>query len=276
MPASASAAAFSPDESWLAVGDSNGGLTLVEFGDNLHSPRSIHLGAQDGPIRALAWTKSAEKLAAVSGDEALNLARQAGSLTVWRIAASAPQFSEPALRYRFPYPLTSAAFSRDGRWLAVSGESTSAGRAALWVYDSDSGDLALSKPLVPMRGQGIVRASPSPGLDDFVYSSGDSLYQLHVASGETRRFYHQAGKHFTGLAFRPQFLKGAEALMALTTESRTGAKHLHLANALNPFSPTAAYTVAAGDIAFSPDGQLLAIAEAQRDRIRLIGVTANS
>ncbi len=274
LPATASAIAFSPDGKWLAAGDSGGGLTLIELSGNLQALRSVPLGEQAGPIRALSWSKAGDKLAVISGDEALKLARQAGALTVWHLNASAPASSDLVLRYRYPYPLTSAAFSRDGRRLAISGESSDRGRAALWIYEASSGDLAFSKALVPMRGQGFVLAPPSAALGDFVYSSGDSLYQLRIDSGDDRRFYHLAGAVSAAVDFRPQVIPGAEALMALRAEGRRGISQLRIVNALNPRSPAISFPVAPSAIAFSPDGRLLAIAEAEADRVRLLGVAA--
>ncbi len=273
-PAAASAIAFSPDGKWLAAGDRSGDLRLIELSASLQALKSIPLGSQAGPIRGLAWNKAGDKLAAISGDEALKISRQAGALTVWRFDASAPAASELVLRYHYAYPLTSAAFSRDGRWLAVNGESSGDRRAALWVYEAGSGDPAFSQALVPMRGRGFVLAPPTAALGDFVYSSGDSLYQLRVDSGEDRRFYHLAGAVMSAAAFRPQVIPGAEALVALSAEERNGRRQLRIANALNPRSSAAAFLLTPSATAFSPDGRLLAIAEAEADRVRVLGVAA--
>ncbi len=273
LPAAASAIAFSPDGNWLAAGDSHGGVTLIALSANSNAGQAYALGKQAGPVRALAWANAGDKLAALSGAAALKLPRQAGTLKLWQFDASAPASSELLIHYHYPYPLTAAAFSRGDHWLAISGESNSAGRAAIWIYGSEYGDLAFSKALVPMRGQGFVIASPADDLGDFVYSSGDSLYQLRIDSSDDRRIYHQAGLVMTAAAFRPQVIAGAEALMALTTEAGTGRKQLIFANALNPHSPSAAFSLAPSAIAFSPDGRFLALAEPKEDRIRILGVT---
>ena len=165
------------------------------------------------------------------------------------------------------------AFSADGRWLAVSGESPSDQRAALWVYAADNGELTFTKALVPMRGHGFVIASPADSLGDFVYSSGDSLYQLTVESLEDSRFTHHAGALLQEIAFRPQVLAHSEALMALTVAARNGDTRLQIANALSPYAPKATFALAPSAIAFSPDGRSLALAEPSRDRILVLGVT---
>ena len=275
LPAAASAIAFSPDEQWLAVGDRDGGVTLFELKPDASAKQAHSLGEQAGPIRALAWNQTGDQLAAISGAESLRIKRQAGTLKLWRFDAAAPASGELLWHYRFPYPLTSAAFSRNSRWLALSGESSGAGRAALWVYHSDSGDLALSQALVPMRGQGSVQPSPSADLGDFVYSSGDGFYQLRVNQGIHQRFHHLAGALYSGITFSRQLIPGAAALMALAVETDAGTKQLLFANALSPHSPSAAFSAAPAAIAFSPDGQLLAIAETDQDRIGLLGVTAS-
>ncbi len=269
-----SAIAISPDERWLAAGDRDGGVALVDLSDNSGAARSIPLGWLPGPIVALRWNHAGDKLAAISGAESLKLTREAGALEVWQIDSAAPASSEVSLRYRYPYPLTAVAYSRADRWLAVSGESTGDGRAALWVYDSETGDLVFRRALVPMRGSGLVVAPPSSDLGDFVYSSGDSLYQLALESGDLHRFYHQAGAQLSGVAFRPQFLAGAEGLMALAAQSPSGEERLHLTNALSPHAPSRSLSLAASAVAFSPDGRLLAIAETDKDRVLVLGVAA--
>lgn len=275
LAAAASAVAFSPDGNWLAAGDLNGGVTIIELTENTEVGQAYSLAQQVGPIRALAWAAAGDRLAAISGAEPLILARQAGTLRLWQFDAAAPSSSALLLHYRFPHPLTAAAFSRGGRWLAISGDSSRERRAALWVYDAETGDVAMSKALIPMSGHGLVTSSPYADLGDFVYSSGDSLWSLSVDSGVEQRFYHQAGALSTGIAFRRQVIPGAEALMALTTLSSSGQTKLTFANALNPYSPTAAFSLAPAAIAFSPDGRLLAAAEPEEDRIRLVGATVD-
>ena len=270
--ARASAIAFSPDERWLAVGDSEGGVAFIDLTAPL-SAESIALGDQAGAIRALAWSSAGDKLAAISGDDSLKLERRAGTLKVWAVEESAPAQPRVQSHSHFPYPLTAVAFSADGRWLAVSGESPSDQRAALWVFAADNGELTFTKALVPMRGHGFVIASPADSLGDFVYSSGDSLYQLTVESFEDSRFTHHAGALLQEIAFRPQVLAHSEALMALTVAARNGDTRLQIANALSPYAPKATFALAPSAIAFSPDGRSLAAAEPSQDRILVLGVT---
>jgi len=271
--AGAVAIAFSPDERWLALGDMEGVVRLLQMGNAESTSEARRIGQLEGPVHGLVWSRAGDKLAAVSGDESLELARRAGTLQVWTMDSSAPEGSRLALHQRYPYPLTALAFSADDRWLAVTGESSSAGRAALWVYAADSGELQFSKPLIPLRGHSSVAASPVGSLGDFVYSSGDSLRQLDVASGVEQRIYHQAGGLLKRFAFRPQALAGAEALLALAVATPSGAGQLQLANALSPYGSEATYDISPSALAFSPDGRLLALADSQRDRVLILAAT---
>lgn len=270
--APASAMAFSPDERWLALGDLGGGVSMLDLESASPMSEARPLGQLEGPIHALAWSRAGDKVAAISGAEALNLERRSGTLQVWTLDKSAPENSRLAIHQRFPYPLTAVAFSADDRWLAVSGESAKAGRAALWVYAADTGDLQLAKALIPLRGHSSVVASPAGSLGDFVYSSGDSLYQLDVASGVVQRIYHQAGALLQSIAFRPQALAGTEVLLALAVSKPGDAGRLQLANTLSPYGSVAAFDIAPSAVAFSPDGRLLALADSERDRVLILAV----
>ena len=177
------------------------------------------------------------------------------------------------MHYSFPYPLTALAFSADDRLLAVSGESTADERAGLWIYRVADGELLFSKALVPMRGLARVVPSPDAALGDFVYSSGDSLYQVAVESGDDLRVYHQAGMLLPHFTFRRQVIPDAEALLALSARARNGRTSLRIVNALNAYSPTVSLNVEPSAIAFSPDGRALAVAEPEADRVLILGVT---
>ena len=268
LAAKPSAIAFSPDGQWLAAGSLDGGIALIAL-----PAKTVEIGGQGaGPARAIAWSNAGGKLAVANGAESLKLARQAGALRVWRFDAAAPQASEILFEYRFPYPLTAVAFSRDDHWLAVTGESVIDGRAAIWVYAADSGELQYSRALIPLDGNALVVAAPSADLGDFVYSSGDSLWAQWVEGSHSQRFYHQAGAVLKHFAFRQQALSGAEMLLAVAHEATGGAGRLTLTNALNAYAPKATYATEASALAFSPDGRLLAVAETGQERVRILGV----
>ena len=264
-----SAMAISADGNWLALGDGAGQIRLMD----MESGSTVSLGELAGPVRGLAWSGAGDRLAAISGDDKLTLARRAGALRAWHLEAAAPQTSQISADFHFPYPLTAVAFSHDGRWLAVSGESQRHGRAALWVYEAASAAMAFSRATIASGGQALVVAAPA-ALGDFVYSGGDSLLALELPSGDIQRIYHQARANIRAAAFRDQVLPGGEALLALA-ELRHDGERLALVNALNAHSPDATYALAAADLAFHPDGQLLALAEPSRDRALILGIAAD-
>jgi hypothetical protein len=267
----ASVIAFSPDARHLAIGDGDGDVSLVDLQSDQSAADALSLGELAGPIRALAWSRVGDKLAAASGEENLKLARRAGALKLWELNPSSLGEQRLLLHYRFPYPLSSLAFSASDRLLAATGESSAEERAGLWIYDVAGGELLLSKALAP--GLTRVVTSPDAALGDFVYSNGDSLYQIRVDSGEDLRIYHQAGMLLSHFTFRQQVIPAAEALLATTTIARNGETRLRIANALNSYSPALSLRVAASAIGFSPDGKALAVAEREKDRVLVLGVT---
>ena len=275
LPAQASPAAiaFNPAGSHIALGESGGAVSVFEITQALGATQTYRLEPLAGPVRALAFSGAGDRLAAISGDENLKLARKAGTLKLWRLDPTAPLVSDPVSHYRFPYPLTALAFSADDRLLAVTGESLTEERAGLWVYRLADVELLFSKALIPMAGGARVVASPDLALGDFVYSHGDSLYQLRVDSGEDRRLFHRAGELLPVFAFRRQVLPDAEALLAVASIGRNGAARLRIVNPLNPHAPVATLDVAASQIAFSPDSRALAIVERAQDQVLILGAT---
>ena len=265
------ALAFSRDERFLALGDAAGSVRLAPLGGGRRGTQPRIIGSLEGRVKALAWSPTGGKLAAVGGDDSPGSNHQPGALKVWQVMRESPADIQTQLYYSFPYSLTALAFSRDGKWLAVTGESLRQKHAAIWIYASDSGDLAISKTLLPSYAQ--VMAPPSAALGDFVTSSGDNLHQLAIDGGDDLRFYHQAGSALEHIAFSPASIAGAESLFAVALRDRAGKPELHIGNALSAFSPTLRLSVEASALAFSPDGSLLAVAQRDRDRLLILGVT---
>ena len=269
----ATAAIFQPAAGALAIGHADGSVAHVALSSYLPDG-AVALGALDGPIRGLAWRRAGDLLAAISGDESLQLARRAGSLKLWELDRARPREHRLRLHYVFPYPLTALAFSGDGRLLAVAGASPTDERAGLWIYRVADGALLMSKALVPAGGSAWVAPAPAAALGDFVYGSGDSLYQITLESGVERRITQHAGMYPPHFAFRRHVIPEAEALLALTAISPGGGARLHITNALNAYAPTVAFDAAPAALAFSPAGRALAIAERGRDRVLILGVAA--
>ncbi len=258
----------------LAIGSQAGAVSLVTLDENGSAATTMQLSPLlPGAVRDLDWSADGNLLAAASGDQPSRLAGRGGALVVWQIdnLQAAPR-AEATLHFAFPYPLSDIAFSADGRWLAVAGEHVASRRAALWVYDAADGRLVFSKALVGMGGQGLARALPSAELGDFFYSNGDSLYLVDIDSGKDKRFYHRAGAIMPRLGIRRPVIAGAEILLAIASQDANSEAQLHFVNAMNSDSPTAQLPIALDDLAFSPDGRAIALAQRSRDRVLILSV----
>ena len=258
----------------LAVGGVHGRISLVRIvPDSQADPLTI---SQPGaaPVRGLDWSDDGKRLAAISNAPESKIAGSAGWLGIWDIGANEAMLTaEAALQLAFTYPLSDLAFSSDGRWLAVIGESDAKRRAALWVYDMTDGQLVYSKALVFMQGAGLIRASPDSLLGDFVYNNGDSLYFLDLDERLDRQLFQRVGSLLSQVDIRRRVIPGAEILLAVGSLNADGAMRLSLVNALNGESPPAAWQLQAASFAFSPDGRALALAQPNQDRIMIFGVS---
>ncbi len=267
----ATAIAFSADGHFLAIGVRDGRVCLAQPDKAAVCLPQSHAH----PVRALAWSRPGYQLASASGFSQTPPAENAGTLKVWHLNGFSPSSdSHPSLfiNYAFPYPLTDLAFSADNAWLAVTGESAARQRAALWIYGATDAALHFSKALV-YTGYSFVTPSPDPTLGDFVYNHGDSAWRISVPLAGDVRFYHQPGERLKALAFRHQVIDGAEVLFALAATAPADSGTLRLVNALSRAAPTASLLLNPADIAFSPDGGLLAAAEPSQRRVLILGLT---
>ena len=269
----ATAIAFSAADRFLAVGSRDGRVYIAELdGAGAWLPQS-----HPSPVRALAWSRQGYRLASASGSSQSPTAGSAWTLKVWHLN----DFSPPAqprlfIHYAFPYPLTDLAFSADDAWLAVTGESSARQQAAIWIYSAADAELRFSKALVYPQGNGFVTRMPDPSLGDFAYNHGDSVYRISVESSEDIRFYQQPAALFKQLAFRSQVIQDAEVLFALALtppDAPADSGTVRFVNVLNSAAPTASLRLNPSDIAFSPDGRVLAVAEADKGRVLILGVT---
>ena len=133
-PRHVSTVAYRPDANAMAIGGADGSVFLADLREDQPAAAAVATGELAGPVRALAWTRAGEKLAAISGDASLKLARRAGTLKLWDVDPVRPEQNQLLLHFSFPYPLTALAFSADDRLLAVTGESIADQRAGLWIY----------------------------------------------------------------------------------------------------------------------------------------------
>ena len=93
-------------------------------------------------------------------------------------------------------------------------------------------------------------------------------------SGQDLRFYHRAGAYLPELTVRRRVVNGAEVLLAIGSQDANGLEVLHLVNALNSDSPVAHLPVALDDLAFSPNGRAIALAQRAQDRVLILAVAA--
>jgi|GEM_PF-2692365 len=273
------ALAFSADDRFLAVGNSNGQVYVVEL-ENGASLGGVFLAqSHTSPVRALTWTHEGYGLASASGFSQEPIDGAEWTLKVWDLNNFSPLTQTNAtlsINYAFPYPLTDVAYSMDDQWVSVTGETSVDQQAAIWIYNTTDTELYFSKGLVYMQGFSAVTDTPATSLGDFVYNNGDTAYRITVSTEEDVQLYRESGNLLNEIAFRSQVIEGAEVLMAVTNATPggySGEETVTFVNALNVDSPTGSLTVSTTDIAFSPDGRILAVTDVINSRVVLLGVT---
>jgi WD40 repeat protein len=270
-----SAVAFSADDRFLAIGNKDGQVYVVELEDGGFIGGSYLPQSHTSPVRALSWSHDGYKLASVSGFSEVPIAGAEWTLKVWDISAGIQSPPNMFINYAFPYPLSDVAFSSDGTWIAVTGESPADQQAAIWIYNTGDMQLYFSKGLVYMQGFSFVTETPDPALGDFVYNNGDTAYRITVSSEDDAPIYSESGMLINEIEFRSQVITGAEVLFAVTNATPgafSGEETLTFVNALHSASPTASLTVSTTDIAFSPDGRVLAVADVNNGRLLILGI----
>ena len=85
------AIAFSPDGRYLALGSGGDRVSVAALSADGIVAAPQNLGELAGPVRGLAWSAAGDKLAAISGDEGLKLARRAGTLKLWDVASGSSE-----------------------------------------------------------------------------------------------------------------------------------------------------------------------------------------
>jgi WD40 repeat protein len=273
------AVAFSHDERFLAIGNADGRVYIAELQDNASIGGVFLSQTHTSPVHAIAWAHTHHALASASGDTIPPVHDAEWTLKVWDVdgfsPATQPQ-AELIMNYAYPYPLTDVTFSRDDAWVAVTGETHIDQQAAIWIYNTDDTLLYFSKGLVYMQGFSAVTSTPLDDIGDFVYNNGNTAYRITVATEDDVLLYRESDKLLNTIAFRNQIITGAEALMAVTNASVSNDvidETVTFLNVLNADSPSASLTVSTTDIAFSPDGRFLAVADDITNRVILLGVT---
>jgi len=271
-----SAVAFSADDKFLAIGNEDGRVYVIEFEEDGIVGGEYLPQIHTSPVRALTWSNEGYHLASVSGFSEDPIEGAEWTLKVWDMATGIQTSPNLFMNYAFPYPLTDVAFNADGQWVAVTGESPTDQQAAIWIYNTDDTELYFSKGLVYMQGYSFVTSTPDPATGDFVYNNGDTAYRITVATEDDTLIYRDTGMFINEIDFRSQIIDGAEVLFGVTNATSggfNGDETLTFVNALNSASPSASLTVSATDIAFSPDGRVIAVADSINGRLLILGVS---
>jgi WD40 repeat protein len=270
--------AFSVDEEYLAIGNADGSIYLVQFSNGGVGASGLIPQSHTAPVRAMAWSHEGHTLASVSG--MLGASTQAEwTLKVWNLEAYNPltKILPPLqINYAYPYPLSDVAFSANDQYVAITGESPADERAALWIYSLADAQEQFSKGLVYMQGFTFVSDTPDASVGDFVYGNGDEADKITLDGKQDTVFYSDSGLFLGEVEFRPQVIEGAEILFAVrnaTPGAFSGAETITFINAVNTASPSGTLTLSAVDIAFSPDGRVLAAIDAESGTVFLLGVT---
>lgn len=271
-----SALAFSADDKYIAIGNEDGRIYVGELEDGGLIGGDYLPQSHTSPVRAITWSHEGYRLASVSGFSENPIAGAEWTLKVWDMSAGIQTAPILFINYAFPYPLSDVAFNADDQWVAVTGESPTEQQAAIWIYNTDDTQLYFSKGLVYMQGFSFVSDTPDPTVGDFVYNNGDSAYRITVATEDDTLIYRNTGMFINEIDFRSQIIDGAEILFAVTNATSGGFRGdetLTFVNALNSASPSASLTVSTTDIAFSPDGRVVAVADSINGRLIVLGVS---
>jgi WD40 repeat protein len=131
--ANASAAAYSPDRRWLALGDSDGLVRLHDL--TVSDPRTaLHdLAGHQGPVAGLVFAADGRRLISAGSD---------GTLRLWQLDGALPVAGR-VISANAVGPIRALAASPDGQWLAFGTES---GQLCLWRLLADGPEEAPCDP----------------------------------------------------------------------------------------------------------------------------------
>jgi hypothetical protein len=131
--ANASAAAYSPDRRWLALGDADGLVRLHDL--TVSDPRTaLHdLAGHQGPVAGLVFAADGRRLISAGSD---------GTLRLWQLDGALPVAGR-VISANAVGPIRALAASPDGQWLAFGTES---GQLCLWRLLADGPEEAPCDP----------------------------------------------------------------------------------------------------------------------------------
>ncbi len=229
--------AVSPDRRYLATANHNGQLTVWDI-DDQHS--RLRVGAFSGPLRSVAYSHYGEFLA-VGG--------QQGGLRVWSLSKSTIQWEALPAAGDERFMVEGVDFSPNDRWLVSAGM-----RGNVTIWDTETG----AEVFVIETDQSPQDVVFGPDGRTIAYAVDNSVF---VWDTETQQALYQLDGHASWV-LRVSFSPNGRLLASsgndgniILWDMQSGEKLRVLFDERLP--------IAVGDMAFSPDGRLIAAVYAE-------------
>jgi len=262
--------AFNSDGQYLAIGAGDGSIQVHDFSTNTTTPLAENHTSQ---ITDLVFHPTQNLLVSISGgtDEVT----ADWTLKRWDLTTGSIGGAPITLNFSFPFPLTDVAYSADGAFLGVVGETTTTPNAALWTYDAADGAARYSVGLLPMEGFSFISPVPanSPLTGQFFIGNDGDVNLVDVAGSEITALYDGGDFLVTTVAANPVETSDILTISNASPGAFSGMETVSFFAAGNVTAPAASLTLTALDLDYRPDGTRLAVVSVE-GRVLLLGVGA--